>query len=116
MVTMLLVDRVNQTNARTQVNLNIQANADVFIQAVQDRTQQLFESARLLSSDFAFKRAFATRDRSTILSAMQNHLDRMESADIMLLLDIDEGTVIANTSKPKQIGIDSIFPKLLQEG
>jgi len=115
MVTMLLVDRVNQTNARTQVNLNIQANADVFIQAVQDRTQQLFESARLLSSDFAFKRAFATRDRSTILSAMQNHLDRMESADIMLLLDIDEGTVIANTSKPKQIGIDSIFPKLLQE-
>jgi len=114
-ITMVFVQRANLENARHQVSLDIQANANVLLQAVESHTKQLFESSHLLSSDFAFKRAFATQDRATILSAMQNHLNRLDSADVMLLLDIDDETVIANTLEPNRFGQDSGFSKLLAQ-
>ncbi|MDQ7057864.1 MAG: adenylate/guanylate cyclase domain-containing protein [Ghiorsea sp.] len=112
---MVFVQRANLENARHQVSLDIQSNANVLVQAVESHTKQLFESSTLLSSDFAFKRAFATQDRATILSAMQNHLNRLDSADVMLLLDIDDETVIANTLEPNHYGQRSSFSKLLAQ-
>ena len=114
-ITMVFVQRANLANARHQVSLDIQANANVLLQAVESHTKQLFESSHLLSSDFAFKRAFATQDRATILSAMQNHLNRLDSADVMLLLDIDDETVLASTLEPNRFDQASGFSKLLAQ-
>ena len=89
------VNQANISNARLHLEEALQITANTFAKSLKDREQILTEKVRLLSGDFAFKTAFASRDPGTIKSALENHRQRV-GANIMLLLSID-GETIADT-------------------
>jgi len=89
------VNQANISNARLHLEEALQITANTFAKSLKDREQILTEKVRLLSGDFAFKSAFATRDRETIKSALENHRQRV-GANIMMLLAMD-GEIIADT-------------------
>lgn len=91
----LAVNTANVDNARRVVDEALVVAASVFQRQLEERRRELLLAARLLSSDFAFKTAYATHERLTIVSALQNHRQRI-GADAMLLLTM-EGTVLAGT-------------------
>ena len=78
-VAFVLVSFANTRNATRQISANLEVGAGVFRRLIDERSAGLIANARLLSGDFAFKQAFASSDRGTILSAMENHLGRMEA-------------------------------------
>jgi adenylate cyclase len=94
-VAFLLVSVATTRNATRQIAASLDAGAGVFRRLIDERSAGLVGNARLLSGDFAFKQAFASDDHGTILSAMENHLQRID-ADTMILVDPD-GRVIAST-------------------
>ncbi|GMR06565.1 MAG: hypothetical protein BMS9Abin25_1167 [Gammaproteobacteria bacterium] len=89
------VNQANTSNARLHLEEALQITAKTFAKSLRDREQILNEKVRLLSGDFAFKSAFATRDPATIKSALENHRQRV-GANIMILLAMD-GEIIADT-------------------
>ncbi len=52
------------------------------------KEQLLITAARVLTADFGFKQAVATRDENTIVSALENHGQRIQ-ADVMMLLNTE---------------------------
>lgn len=52
------------------------------------REQLLITAARVLTADFGFKQAVATRDENTIVSVLNNHGQRIQ-ADVMMLLNTE---------------------------
>ena len=107
----LLVNAANTRNATQQIARDLENGAAVFRRIIAERSAGLIANARLLSGDFAFKQAFATGDHGTILSAMDNHLQRIE-ADVMVLLDMD-GRIIGDTLEPELHGVPGQWPELL---
>ena len=67
---------VTSKTAFNQVTKNIELANSVLEQLLQDRSEQLLNSARVLTDDFGFKQAVATGDIPTIQSALQNHGQR----------------------------------------
>jgi adenylate cyclase len=108
---LLAVSRANTADARRHVNEALELTASAFLRQLELRDEILRERARLLSSDFAFKTAAATRDTATLVSALENHRDRI-GADAMALLSL-EGTVIADTLDPERVGTPFALPALL---
>ena len=107
----LLVNAANIRNATLQIARDLEMAAGVFQRIIDERSAGLIGNARLLSGDFAFKQAVATGDHGTILSAMDNHLQRIE-ADAMVLLDPD-GLVIADTLAPRLRAVAGPWSALL---
>ncbi|MFM7275937.1 MAG: adenylate/guanylate cyclase domain-containing protein [Gammaproteobacteria bacterium] len=107
----LLVNVANTRNATQQIARDLENGAAVFRRIIAERSAGLIANARLLSGDFAFKQAFASADHGTILSAMDNHLERID-ADLMVLLD-PEGRVIGDTLDPALEGAPGPVPELL---
>lgn len=107
----LLVNAANTRNATLQITRDLENGAAVFRRIIAERSAGLIANARLLSGDFAFKQAFASADHGTILSAMDNHLQRIE-ADVMVLLD-PAGRVIGDTLDPALEGTPGPVPELL---
>ena len=98
--TLLFVTIVSQQSAREVIDQNLITTANLFSKFVEDRNIILLDKARLLSSDFAFKQAFSTQDKATLVSALENHRNRVK-ADLMMLLSFDN-EVIADTFHPEQ--------------
>ncbi|MBI2413691.1 MAG: HAMP domain-containing protein [Deltaproteobacteria bacterium] len=96
------VNTASIKSARFQIDDALKITAGVFGRIMTEREARLLEAARLLSGDFAFKEAYATRDRSTILSALDNHRMRIR-ADVMTLVSMD-GKVVADTLHPEKTG------------
>ena len=92
------VSRVSQDSARKQIDRDLVSTARIFRNTLVRQGRDLLEKARLLSSDFAFKQAFASRDYGTMLSALQNHRIRMQ-ADVMMLCTLD-GHILTDTLHP----------------
>jgi adenylate cyclase len=113
LLVLLMINRANMQNASEQILRDIRANGNIFLNAFEDSSAQLRVAARLLSSDYAFKQAYASHDHGTILSAMRNHLSRLQHADIMMALDIDSGEVLADTSEHYRVGAESPVAALL---
>jgi len=90
------VNQANISNARLHIEDALRITAGTFAKTLKDRENILTDKVRLLSGDFAFKSAFATRDAETIRSALENHRQRV-GANIMLLLTMD-GETIAETT------------------
>lgn len=67
----------------------------VFRSLLQDDREQLRNRAELLAGDFAFKRAIATGEEATMLSALANHGERI-NADFVVMLS-REGEVLLST-------------------
>ncbi|MFC3200427.1 EAL domain-containing protein [Alteromonas oceani] len=97
---------VTSKTAFNQVTKNIEVANSVLEQLLQDRSEQLLNSARVLTDDFGFKQAVATGDIPTIQSVLQNHGQRIES-DFMMLTDLS-GKVLE--SQPGYFARGSEFP------
>ncbi len=89
------VDRTNTRYAREQIEAALELGARTFNRLIELQTEQLSESVRILTGDFAFKTAIATGERDTVRSVLENHGARV-GADVMLLLALDSG-LIADT-------------------
>jgi diguanylate cyclase (GGDEF)-like protein len=60
----------------------------LFSQLMTTRARQLAQSVNVLTDDFGFKQAVASRERATIRSALTNHAARVD-ADLALVIDLD---------------------------
>jgi len=106
------VNRANVENARLHLEEALEITASSFAKDLQDRERILTEKVRLLSGDFAFKTAFATQERETIRSALENHRMRA-NASVMMLVSLD-GRVIASTLEPGPDQDDSSLKPVLE--
>lgn len=97
--TFIAVNNVSIKNTIQEINNSLQVSSDIFESQLRQNQDKLFEIARLLSSDYAFKSAYSTSDHDTILSAMENHLSRVSGDNMMMLVSLD-GKVIAHTILP----------------
>lgn len=102
------VDRTNTRYAREQIEAALELGARSFNRLIELQTEQLSESVRILTGDFAFKTAIATGERATIRSALENHGARV-GADVMLLLSLDSG-LIADT---REVASGTLPPALM---
>lgn len=109
--TLIAVNKVSVKNTNNEINHSLQISSDVFSNQLIQNQDKLFEIARLLSSDYAFKTAYSTRDHNTILSAMKNHLSRVSGNNIMMLVSLD-GEMIAHTLKKDSYKDTKLWPEL----
>lgn len=84
----LLVDRTTRANARKSIERDLGGAMKGLERELSLRFESLHASAKLLSSDYAFKQAFATADTDTINSALENHVRRV-GADSMFLASME---------------------------
>lgn len=108
----LAVHEASVDNARRVIATDLGQDAAVFRRLLGERTQHLLEAARLLASDFAFKEAYATADRETLLSVMENHLGRMTGGDRMLVVSL-AGERIVDTGISDGDGGAHPWPQLI---
>ncbi|PHQ89331.1 UNVERIFIED_ORG: diguanylate cyclase/phosphodiesterase [Idiomarina abyssalis] len=67
----------------------------VFRELLDSRSAQLLQAAEVLTDDFGFKRAVASKDRETIVSALVNYGERIEAE--LMVLQTPEGEEIASS-------------------
>ncbi|MGB3725441.1 MAG: EAL domain-containing protein [Glaciecola sp.] len=82
--------------AQQRMSKDINLAQTVLAKSLENREELLFNSASVLSDDFGFKQSIATKDVPTIVSALNNHADRID-ADLMSVFNLN-GTAIASTS------------------
>jgi adenylate cyclase len=87
--------------------------ADAFTRSLESRETILLEKARLLSSDFAFKKASVTGEHATLLSVLENHRARIEASVMMLVSMGDEPRTEGCTLHPDGAGVAFPLPQLL---
>ena len=97
LVSLAVFTAINQA-AERQVRDELTASGTVFDRVWSLRSDRLREGASLLSRDFGFREAVATRDDATIVSAMEN-LKRRFSIDRAFILGVD-GRVIGADAAP----------------
>lgn len=96
----IAVNQANEDNARVHLEETLSLTSFAFQRGLESRKHVLLDKARILSADYAFKKAVATKDHATILSVLDNHRGRA-GADVMMLADL-EGLLIADTLHPQQ--------------
>lgn len=92
---LLAVMRASTNAVEGIVRAELQVVERVFRSLLQDDREQLRNRAELLAGDFAFKRAIATGEEATMLSALANHGERIR-ADLVIMLS-REGEVLLST-------------------
>ena len=97
-IVFVTVDATNLSHAREQIETALELGARNFRRLIEARTEQLSESVRILSGDFAFKTAIAGGDIPTVRSVLDNHGSRV-GADIMMLISREQD-LIADSSEP----------------
>lgn len=108
------VSNRNFENAMDVIVGDLEAGARNFEFTIAQRNESLAISADALSADFPFKQVYASGDHSTILSAMENLLDRMVYADFMVLVS-DADRVIADTAHPDRQDGEPEWLSLIEE-
>ncbi len=97
-----VINSVLSDSTNQDIQRNLLAGQRVFNRLREENNRQLIQSASIMSSDFAFRKAIATADYGTVVSALTNHGARI-NADVMLLVDTD-GKMIANTQSAGDVG------------
>lgn len=82
-------------NVRSDLSAGMRVAESVFERLYTARFEQLGQSVRVLAADFGFRRAVASGDAPTMVSALENHAARA-GATLAVLVDPD-GTVTAAT-------------------
>lgn len=82
---LLAVMRASTNAVEDIVRAELEVVERVFRSLLQDDREQLRNRAELLAGDFAFKRAIATGEEATMLSALANHGERIK-ADFVVML------------------------------
>lgn len=98
-------------NHMYQVEKNFVYTQNVFRQYLQTQEDVLTTAAQVLTSDFGFKQAVATRDAATIASVLANHGARI-GADLMWLTDLDGRLISADLGE--QRNFDEVLLDLMQ--
>ncbi|GMQ77113.1 MAG: hypothetical protein BMS9Abin01_2426 [Gammaproteobacteria bacterium] len=113
-LTFLAVTTANSRSVNEQIENDLRVTGRVFHRFVADRVDQLTLSATLLSGDFAFKQAYADGDRDTLFSAVKNLQEQRIGADVMMLADAEDYSVIINTLHPDHRRVEFEFPELIE--
>lgn len=90
------------TSARevdTQMHERLETGSRVLISHLDARAEQLASAVTVLTQDFGFKGAVASRDQATLRSTLANHGERI-GATLMVLID-QEGQVISSDASIK---------------
>ena len=91
-----------EATAQNTLREELRVGARVFKRLLDQNSQQLVEATSVLTYDFGFREAVATRDRATILSALANHAARIKASG-MTVIGLD-GVVAADTLAPESAG------------
>src|SRR5690349_8949936 len=105
------VNAANSSNAHAKVEEELNVGQRVFARLLEQNTDKLKMSARVLAADFAFREAIATHDNGTIASVLTNHGARI-GADAMLFVDL-EGRVVSDTLRPQAETHPFEYPSLI---
>ena len=100
-------------NAFRDVGEELTASATVFNRIWAMRSQQLQEGAGLLSRDFGFREAVASKDAATIRSALGNLADRL-GADRAFIVGLD-GSATAADGRPVEAAAGKVLASLDQD-
>ena len=92
------IGRTAQNSLRDEMRVG----ARVFKRLLDQNSQQLVEATSVLTYDFGFREAIATRDRDTIASALRNHAARIKASG-MSVIDLD-GKYVADTHDESNAG------------
>ena len=111
LATFALINTLVSHNSSSTIQRDLVAGERVFKRLREQNILQLVQAAAILSSDFGFREAIASRSRGTIGSALENHGARI-GADVMILVAMD-GTVLADTLQPGMAGKSFRFPALV---
>ena len=90
-----------QQSERT-LERELQVSERVFNELMDVRAQQLQQTAEVLTTDFGFREAVASRDQSTIISALVNHGERINT-DLMVLQTPNGEEIAATHQMPWQL-------------
>jgi adenylate cyclase len=101
---------VEQT-AQNSLRDEMRVGARVFKRLLDQNSQQLVEATSVLTYDFGFREAIASRDRDTILSALRNHAARIKASG-MAVIGLD-GIVVADTLLDQNAGKPYPHPELI---
>ncbi len=113
-VTIVSIVTANWRWVNTQIRADLDVAGRVFERLLDERVEQLVLSTKLLSGDFAFKQAYASGDRETLMSAVRNLQEHRIGADVMILADAATYTVIADTLHPDAHGKAAPFRRLIE--
>lgn len=86
---LLMFGQLGRASALNDVRAELQTADRVLSRLLEQRASQLTQAARVLAADYGFREALTSRDSDTIVSALDNHGERIE-ASLMMLLDLDE--------------------------
>ena len=95
------------SHVRAQINNDLNVGRSILLQLLDTRQQQLLNSAEVLTADFGFKQAVASKDSATIQSALTNHGERIQ-ADLMSIVSL-QGKIVASTNDA--LKADTNFPE-----
>lgn len=101
---------IEQT-AEDTLRSELRVGKKVFQRLQQLNSQQLVEATSVLTYDFGFREAIASRDGETILSALRNHAARIKASG-MAVVGLD-GVVVADTLSEKRAGQRYAHPELI---
>ena len=94
---------IEQT-AQNSLREELRVGARVFKRLLEQNSQQLVEATSVLTYDFGFREAIATRDRDTIASALRNHAARIKASGMSVIgLDgiyVADTHAVTNAGKP----------------
>jgi len=99
-----------RNNIMAQIDHDLGVATGVFTRLLSQRSDALADSVSVLAADFGFKRAAATGDVPTIVSALENHSARA-GADVAVLMDLD-GHIAASTLAQARIAASPDWPRL----
>lgn len=105
------ISYVIEQNARRNLREELSVGERVFKRLLEQKEQQLVAATNVLTRDFAFRAAVATRDKITIVDVLRNHGARI-SASRLALVDM-KNIVTADTVQPALIGKPFAFPDLI---
>ena len=90
----------------------LRVGSRVFKRLLEQNSEKLVEATSVLTYDFGFREAIASRDRPTILSALRNHAARIKASG-MSVIGLD-GLVVADTIQESNAGRPYPFPDLIE--
>lgn len=106
----LLINAAVLKNAEKIIRNELGTGQRIFNRLLDHNSQGLAEAASIVAADFAFRKAIATHDRTTIVSVLENHGARI-NAKLMMLVGLDN-TLIADMQRPDETGQAFPFPDL----
>lgn len=103
------IERTAQETLRSELRVG----ANIFRRLLEQNSDKLVEATSVLTYDFGFREAIATRDRGTILSALSNHAARIRASG-MAVIGLD-GLIVSDTLAPDDVAKPYPFPELVND-